>query len=88
MFKADDLSFAEVLPEQLRRPPYPGEEYDAAELPNGDLLLVFRWAVYDSVIGPFVREERRQSVLKKQVRRGHQAPFVRRPFRTAVIRSC
>jgi len=59
------LEPVEVLPEALRRPPYPGEEYDVAELPNGDLLLVFRWAVYDSSTGKFVREERRQSVLKK-----------------------
>jgi hypothetical protein len=59
------LNPVEVLPEALRRPPYPGEEYDAAELPNGDLLLVFRWAVYDSITEKFVREERRQSVLEK-----------------------
>ena len=59
------LKPVEVLPEELRKPPYPGEEYDVAELPNGDLLLVFRWAVYDSSTGKFIREERRQSLLKK-----------------------
>jgi hypothetical protein len=74
------LNPVEVLPETLRRPPYPGEEYDAAELPNGDLLLVFRWAVYDSITEKFVREERRQSMLEKTGPTWKQGPIRPAPF--------
>ncbi|MCK5733988.1 MAG: exo-alpha-sialidase, partial [Candidatus Latescibacteria bacterium] len=70
----------EVLPEALRIPPYPGEEYDAAELPNGDLLLVFRWAVHDPSTGKAVREERRQSVLKKTGTTWKLGPVRSAPF--------
>ena len=74
------LEPVEVLPEPLRRPPYSGEEYDVAELPNGDLLLVFRWAVYDSSTGQRVREERRQSVLKKTGTTWKPGPVRSAPF--------
>jgi len=74
------LKPVEVLPQQLRRTPYPGEEYDAAELPNGDLLLVFRWAVYDPSAGKFAREERRQCVLKKVGRTWKPGPIRPAPF--------
>jgi hypothetical protein len=74
------LEPVEVLPEALRRSPYSGEEYDAAELPNGDLLLVFRWAVYDSNAEEFVREGRRQSVLKKIGRMWKPGPIRPAPF--------
>jgi hypothetical protein len=49
----------EVLPEPLRQS-WGGEEWDAAELPNGDLLCVFRRL--DPKVG---REVRWQCVLKK-----------------------
>ena len=74
------LKPVEVLPQALRRTPYPGEEYDAAELPDGDLLLVFRWAVYDSGTGEFVREQRRQSVLKKTGQTWKPGPIRPVPF--------
>ncbi|MEA3478799.1 MAG: sialidase family protein [Bacteroidota bacterium] len=74
------LKPVEVLPKELRKPAYPGEEYDAAELPNGDLLLVFRWAVYDSGTGKFIREERRQSVLKKTDQTWKPGPIRLAPF--------
>ena len=70
----------EVLPPEFRKLPYPGEEYDAAELPDGDLLLVFRWAAYDSNTGQFVREERRQSVLKRAGRTWNPGPVRPAPF--------
>ena len=70
----------EVFPPDHRKLPYPGEEYDAAELPNGDLLLVFRWAAYAPDTGQFIREERRQSVLRREGQTWipgdiHPAPF-------------
>lgn len=74
------LKPVEVLPEELRKPPYPGEEYDAAELPNGDLLLVFRWAAYDLSTGKFIREERRQSILIKTNQTWKPGPIGPAPF--------
>lgn len=54
-----------VIPKELRSR-WGGEEYDAAELPNGDLLCVFRRRKYDENAGRFVRGEVRwQGLLKK-----------------------
>ena len=68
----------EVLPEDIRRPPYSGEEYDVAELAGGDLLAMFRWAVHEP--GTRVREERRQAVLHRSGRTWKPGEIRSAPF--------
>ncbi len=53
----------DLLPPEAKRTPWGGEEYDAAELPNGDLLCVFRRPDPDHTPR---REVRWQGVLRKQ----------------------
>ncbi len=68
----------DMLPGELLHTPYPGEESDAAELANGDLLIVYRWAVYHGNVRS--HEERRQSVLKKTGTTWQPGPVRPAPF--------
>ncbi|MBS0664307.1 MAG: exo-alpha-sialidase [Verrucomicrobia bacterium] len=52
----------DLLPPEAKTKPWGGEEYDAAELPNGDLLCVFRRPDPDQTPR---REVRWQGVLRK-----------------------
>lgn len=52
-----------------------GEEFDVAELPNGDLLAVYRVAVAGKPV-----EERRQNVLTKKGSAWDPTPIVEAPF--------
>ena len=56
-----------VVPDEHRRQ-WGGEEYDLAELPNGDLLCVFRRPGRDERTGKPTGEVRWQGLLKKQGR--------------------
>jgi hypothetical protein len=58
---------------------YAGEEWDAAELPNGDLLAVLRTATYDAA-GNTVSQERRQTMLAKRGDTWEPGPIVPAPF--------
>ena len=58
---------------------YAGEEWDVAELDNGDLLAVLRTATYD-VAGNTVSQERRQTVLTKRGDTWEPGPIVAAPF--------
>lgn len=55
------------------------EEWDAAELDNGDLLAVFRAITYDAA-GNCTRQDRRQSVLVKDGDGWKVAPVAATPF--------
>jgi hypothetical protein len=58
---------------------YAGEEWDAAELENGDLLGVLRTATYDPS-GNLLSQERRQCLLSKQGQTWKPGPVHRAPF--------
>ena len=65
-----------IAPEGAR---YAGEEWDAAELENGDLLAVLRTASFDSS-GKFLSQERRQCLLTRQGQTWTPGPIVPAPF--------
>jgi hypothetical protein len=58
---------------------YAGEEWDAAELENGDLLGILRTATYDPS-GNLLSQERRQCLLSKQGQTWKPGPVHRAPF--------
>lgn len=58
---------------------YAGEEWDAAELENGDLLAVLRTATYDPA-GNTLSQERRQSVLTRRGQTWEPGPVSAAPF--------
>jgi hypothetical protein len=58
---------------------YAGEEWDLAELDNGDLLAVLRTATYDAA-GNTVSQERRQSILTKRGDIWEPGPITSAPF--------
>ncbi len=68
----------DLLPKENLHTPYPGEECDVAELANGDLLVVYRWAVYNGNLRS--HEERRQSLLKKAGKAWIPGPIRPAPF--------
>jgi hypothetical protein len=68
----------DLLPQEHLHRPYPGEECDAAELENGDMLIVYRWAVYNGDVRH--HEDRRQSVLKKTGKTWQAGPVRPAPF--------
>jgi len=55
------------------------EEWDTAELPNGDLLAVFRAISYDAA-GQATRQDRRQSILTRQGDTWQPGPLSAAPF--------
>lgn len=55
------------------------EEWDAAELPNGDLLAVFRAIQYDAA-GRAVNQDRRQSILTRDGATWKPGPVSLAPF--------
>jgi hypothetical protein len=55
------------------------EEWDAAELPNGDLLAVFRAITYDGA-GRAVQQDRRQSILTRTGDTWQPGPVGPTPF--------
>lgn len=55
------------------------EEWDTAELDNGDLLAVFRAITYDST-GKYVKQDRRQSILTKAGETWQPGPVSMTPF--------
>ena len=58
---------------------YAGEEWDFAELENGDLLAVLRFAVFEPS-GKLLRQERRQCLLTKRGQTWEPQPYVLNPF--------
>ena len=58
---------------------YAGEEWDVAELDNGDLLGVLRLAAFDTK-GKFLRQERHQCLLTKQGKTWKPNPLTSPPF--------
>jgi hypothetical protein len=60
-------------------PEFACEEWDTAELGNGDLLAVFRGITYDAS-GKCVRQDRRQGILKKQGDTWTPGPITLAPF--------
>lgn len=58
---------------------YAGEEWDAAELENGDLLAVLRTATYDPS-GKLLSQERRQCLLSKRGQTWEPGPMNQAPF--------
>lgn len=58
---------------------YAGEEWDFAELENGDLLAVLRVAVFDPA-GKLLRQERCQCLLKKRGSGWEPQPITSPPF--------
>lgn len=63
-------------------PPGPdevGEEWDVAELENGDLLAVLRTATFDRA-GTYLRQQRRQCLLTRRGSTWEPGPIVPAPF--------
>lgn len=58
---------------------YAGEEWDAAEIENGDLLAVLRTATYDAA-GNTLSQERRQTILAKRGSTWEPGPISAAPF--------
>lgn len=58
---------------------YAGEEWDAAELPNGDLLAVLRTATYDPA-GKCLSQERRQCLLTRHGATWEPGDITEAPF--------
>jgi hypothetical protein len=65
-----------VAPEGVN---YAGEEWDSAELDNGDLLAILRTATYDAA-GNTLSQERRQSLLTKRGDTWEPGPIAPAPF--------
>lgn len=66
-----------VVPENAG---YAGEEFDVAELENGDLLAVYRTATYSPKTKRCLSQERRQNMLIKKGNRWEPTPIVVAPF--------
>lgn len=73
------LSWSEAIPVTPPDADFRCEEWDAAELEDGDLLAVFRGITYDAA-GNCLAQDRRQSILRKQGDTWVPGPVTVMPF--------